>query len=445
LPCGFFLILAGLVALGSAATATADDWPQWMGPKRDGVWREDGIAAKFPDGGPKVLWRAAVGGGFTGPAVADGRVYVMDRTGDVLAKGKESPGKGGLKGKERVLCVDAADGKPVWTHEYDCDYRVLYPSGPRTTPVVQGGKVWTLGTMGDLFCLDAAKGTVHWHKQLTDLYKTKPPLWGFSAHPLVDGDRIICLVGGDDSAVVALDKDTGKEVWHNLTVKEVGYAPPMVFEAGGKRQLIVWHTEALNALDPATGQVYWTVKFPKVEPVRPGISVATPRKEGDLLMVSSPHHGSMVVKLAQDRPAAEVLWEGKSADVAKPEGLHNLTGSPILQGGHIYGVCSFGELRCLRADTGARLWEHLTTERKALFATTFIVPQGDRHFLFSDQGDLIIARLSPKGYTEIDRAHVIEPTLFSRGRDVVWSHPAFANRCVYVRNDREMLCLSLKA
>ncbi len=347
-----------------ALTARADDWPQWQGPQRDGVWRETGILAKFPAAGPKVRWRAEIGGGFSGPAVAGGRVFVMDRQGEMLAKGKEAPPKAGLKGKERIVCLDADSGAARWTHEYDCDYRILYTSGPRTTPVVQQGKVYAVGAMGDVLCLDAAKGTVHWHKRLTELCQTKPPLWGYAAHPLVDGDRLICLAGGEGSAVVALDKDTGKELWRALTVKEVGYAPPMIFEAGGKRQLIVWHTEAISGLDPATGDVYWSVKFPDGEPQRPGITVATPRKEGDLLFVSSPHHGSLTLKLAADRPAAEVLYKGKSSDLSRPDGLHALMPSPMLQDGHIYGVCAFGELRCLKADTGQRLWEHLTLDAR---------------------------------------------------------------------------------
>lgn len=439
----FAALVVLLAAL--APSAHADDWPQWQGPRRDGVWREAGILTKFPEGGPKVLWRSPIGSGFSGPAVAGGRVFVMDRQGDMLGKGKEAPPKGGLKGKERILCFDAASGKPLWSHAYDCDYRIYYTSGPRTTPAVDGDKVYTIGAMGDVFCLDAAKGTVHWHQQVTELCKTKPPLWGYAAHPLIDGYRLICLAGGEGSAVVALDKNTGKELWRALTVKEVGYAPPMIFEAGGRRQLIVWHTEAINSLDPANGNVHWSVKFPEGEPQRPGISVATPRKEGDLLFVSSPHHGSLVLKLAADRPATEVVYKGKSSDLSRPDGLHALMCSPILQDGHIYGVCAFGELRCLKADSGKQLWEHQTAERKTLFATSFIVPHSGRHFLFNDQGDLIIAKLTPKGYTEIDRVHVIEPTLFSRGRDVVWTHPAFAGGCMVVRNDKEIICISLKA
>jgi outer membrane protein assembly factor BamB len=429
--------------------ARADDWPQWLGPKRDGVWRETGILDRFPKGGPKVLWRAPLGAGYTGPAVVGNRVYVMDRQAVPLAKGAEGFGKGGLSGKERVLCLNAADGKPVWKHEYDCTYKIYYPSGPRTTPVVDAGKVYTLGAMGDLLCLDAATGKVHWSKNLLEDYKIRPPLWGYAAHPLIDGDRLICLVGGKGSAVAAFDKNTGKELWHALTVKEVGYAPPVIVQAGGKRQLIVFHTEAVTALDPATGKVYWSQPFPiGGEPTRPGITVSTPLQAGDLLYLTSPHHGSLMLKLAADKPAASIVWKSKeTSSIEKTDALHSLMSTPLLKDGYLYGVCAFGELRCLKAATGERVWQSYaaTAGRKALFANAFLVRQGDRFWIFNDAGDLILARLTPRGYEEVSRAHLLEPTLFSRGRDVVWSHPAFANRCVYVRNDKEIVCVSLAA
>jgi outer membrane protein assembly factor BamB len=444
LPCSIALLLVP----GFGHTARAEDWPQWLGPRRDGVWRETGILGRFPKDGPKVVWRTQIGGGYTGPAVAAGRVYVMDREAPPLAKGAEGFGKDGLAGKERVLCLNAADGKLVWKHEYACTYKIYYPSGPRTTPVVDGSKVYTLGAMGDLRCLDAATGKLHWSKNLPEEYKTRPPLWGYAAHPLLDGDRLFCLVGGKEHAVVALDKHTGKELWHALTVEEIGYAPPVIAAAGGKRQLIVFQTEAVNALDPATGKVYWSQPFPGREPTRPGITVSTPVQAGDLLFLTSPHHGSLMLKLAADRPAATLLWRSKETSrIDKTDALHALMGTPVLAGGHVYGVCSFGELRCLNAATGERLWQsyNATAGRKALFATAFLVRQGERFWIFNDAGDLILARLSPKGYEEIGRAHLLEPTLFSRGRDVVWSHPAFANRCVYARNDKEIVCVSLAA
>lgn len=437
------LTLACLLTL--TGVVTADDWPQWLGPQRDGVWRETDILETFPQGGPKVRWRVPIGQGYTGPAVVGDRVFVMDRQGDVLPKGKESA-KGGLPGTERILCLDAGTGKTVWKHEYNCTYTISYPEGPRCTPVVHQGKVYTLGGMGDLLCLDAGTGKVLWSANFPKDYRAKPPLWGWASHPVIDGDRLFCIVGGEGSAAVAFHKDTGKELWKALTVEEVGYAPPVVIEAGGKRQVIIWHTEALNALDPETGKVYWSIKHPAdVDPVRPGIVTATPLKIDDQLFVSAPHHGSLLVKLAADRPDASVVWRGKSNSIAKTDGLHALMGTPAIKDGHVYGVCSLGELRCLKLATGERVWETFDAVegKRAFCGTAFLVQQGGRFFLFNDKGFLIIARLTPKGYEEIDRAQLLEPTLFSRGREVVWSHPAFANRCVFVRNGKEILCVEL--
>jgi outer membrane protein assembly factor BamB len=432
------------------AVVRADDWPQWLGPQRDGVWREKGLLDKFPKGGPRVCWRTEIGPGFSGPAVADGKVYLTDRKGEQPPRGVESAGKEGKKGVERVLCLNEADGKLVWKHEYDRLYiRVNYPSGPRCTPVVHQGKVYSYGTMGDLVCLDAATGKSVWSKNLPEAYGTRPPVWGYSTHPLVAGDKVFVLVGGKDSAVVALNKDTGAEVWKALTVQEVGYAPPILIEAGGAKQLIAWHSEAVNALDPETGKLLWSVKLPaEGEPMRPAITSSTPVHVGGRLFVSCPHHGSLMLKLAADKPAAEVVWRSdEGASLGKPDKLHSLMSSVHVYGGYVYGVCALGELRCLKADTGEQVWETFAattaTPKKTPFCSAFFVRQGERYFLFNEHGELIIARLTPKGYEEIDRAKVIGPTLLSRGRDVVWSHPAFANRKMYVRNDKELICIDL--
>lgn len=463
---GASVILSGL----AVTMIRADDWPQWLGARRDGVWRETGILDKFPKGGPKVVWRAPIGGGYTSPAIAGGHAYLMDRQGPELAKGQESPGKNGLEGSERVLCLDAKNGQLIWKHEYPVRYRFYFPSGPRTTPVVQDGKVYTLGGMGDLRCLNAADGSLVWSRSFVADYnarsalfglalggsaygpigvgRLRPPAWGWSSHLLVDNDRVYSFVGGENSAVVAFRKDNGKEVWRALTVEEIGYAPLMIYDIGGTRQLIAWHTEAINSLDPATGKLHWSVKFPvEGPPTRPGITVGAPRLDGNRLFVSCPHHGSMQLELDTKEPKAKIAWVSKSESISKTEGLHDLMSTPVVKDGHIYGICAFGELRCLKADTGERLWETYaaTTGKKSLFANAFLVPQGDRFFVFNDNGDLIIARLTPKGYAEIDRAHLLEPTLFCRGRDVVWCFPTFANRCVFVRNDKELICVSLAA
>ena len=427
-----------------ATLAQADDWPQWLGPQRDAVWRETGILDKFPAGGPPVKWRTPIGSGYTGPAVAAGRVYVMDRH---LSTGASNPGnafeRGEIPGNERVLCLNEADGKVLWQHEYDCPYTVSYAAGPRATPLISGGKVYTLGAEGDLFCLDALTGKVLWSRSFKKDFQARTPTWGFAGHPLLDGKKLICLVGGEGSVAVAFDKDTGKELWRALSCREPGYAPPTLITAGGTKQLILWHPEAVNSLDPETGRVFWSHPWS----VRSGLSVATPRQSGDLLLLSSFYTSSHCFKLDPSKPAATLLWEGKRNSEMKTDTLHSLISTPFIEDGYIYGVCSYGQLRCLKLDSGERLWETLaatTPDNKLMrWATAFLIKHEDKFFLANEKGDLIIAKLSPKGYDEISRMHLIEPTNTDPQRLVVWSHPAFASKCVYARNDREIICVSL--
>jgi outer membrane protein assembly factor BamB len=427
----------------------ASDWPGWSGPERDGVWHETGLLEKFPAGGPPVVWRAPLGAGYSGPAVAGGRVYVMDRQ-----RAKGSDGKpvratrSGMPGNDRIVCLDVADGKLVWKHEYSSLYKVSYPSGPRTTPLVDNGKVYALGTMGELFCLDAAGGKEIWSKDLAKAYKTDPPVWGYAASPLIEGDLLYTLAGGEGSAVVALNKNTGAEVWHALTSEEVCYSPPVIIEAGGCKQLIIWLSEGINSLDPKTGKVFWTQAYPaKGKPQRPAVNIATVRHMDDMLFICNAYHGPMMLKLGADKPTAKVMWDFPNANPEKPTYLSILMPSPVLKDGHVYGVSMDGELRCLSGATGKMLWEtyRATGGKKTDCGTAFIVPQENRFVIFNDQGDLILADLDPKGYHQIDKAHIIDPMPNPRGRTVVWSHPAFAQKCVFARNDKEMVCVSLAA
>ena len=448
MPVKLRLCLIAVMMSVMTSAALADDWPQWLGPKRDGVWRESGILDHFPPGGPKILWRTPIGGGYAGPAVANGRVFVMDRQ---LHRGARNPAnpfaRRPVRGSERALCLDAETGRVIWKHEYPCEYRISYPAGPRTTPVIDGNRVYTLGAMGHLFCLDATDGRVVWSKSFQEDYNRTPPVWGWSSHPLIDGNKLICLVGGRGTTVVAFDKNTGRELWRALTsVREhaPGYCPPMIYDFGGVRQLIVWYPEAIASLDPETGEEYWRQPFL----LRSGLSIPTPRKAGDLLFVTSFYNGPMLLRVASsDAPKASIVWRGKSNSERRTDKLHAIICTPVIKEGHIYGVCSYGQLRCLRLDTGERLWEtfQATGGRRARWANAFLIPHRDRFFLFNEKGDLIIARLTPKGYHEIDRVHLLEPTGIAMGRDVLWSHPAFANRCMYARNDKEIICVSLAA
>ena len=197
-----------------------------------------------------------------------------------------------------------------------------------------------------------------------------------------------------------------------------------------------------SRLDPETGALYWS------EPgkAQSGMTIATPRQLGDLLYVSSFYNGSVMLRLAADKPAATKIWQSAKVSERDTTELHTVMSTPFLEDGYIYGTCSYGQLRCLKAETGERVWETFaatTGDKPVRWGNAFLVKNGDRFFLFNEKGDLIIAKLSPAGYEEISRAHLLAPTNTDPGRSVVWSHPAFANRCVYARNDREIVCASL--
>ena len=434
-----------LLCLVSGFVLQAEDWPQWLGPQRDSVWRESGILKVFPPGGPPIRWRTPIGPGYSGPIIANGRVYLTDRHVPAPqaagATAQQATGPGG----ERVLCLDEKDGHLVWKHEYECVYAVSYPAGPRVAPLVDGAHLYTLGAEGNLFCLNATDGKVVWSRELKKDFGIKAPLWGFAGHPLVERNKLICLVGGAGSTVVAFDKLTGRELWRALTAAEPGYSSPMIFEAGGKRQLIQFHPEAANGLDPETGDVYWSVPFKSDS----GLSVASPRKLGELLFFTSFYNGSLMLRLDGQKPEATVAWKTAKASEKNTTHLNAIIPTPFLEDGNIYGICSYGQLRCLKAETGERLWETLKVTSPSgepvRWANAFLVKNGDRFFLFNEKGDLIIARLTPQGYEEISPAHLIDPVNGDPGRKVVWSHPGFADRCVFVRNDREVLCADLQA
>lgn len=428
-------VLFGLAAtLMLTGVAEADDWAQWGGPKRDLIWRETGIVSKLPRniaGAIPRMWTAKIGEGYAGPAIANGRVYVMDK----LSREE------GRRQSERVLCLDAETGLQIWKHEYEAIYKVSYPAGPRCTPVIDEGRVFTVGAMGHLFCLEEKTGEVIWQKNFVTDYGTRLPTWGMVASPLVDGDQLITLVGGsDNSLVVSFDKATGKEIWRSLEDGAVGYAPPVMFEFAGKPQVIMWHPQAVSALDPKDGSVIWQVPYR----VRAGLSIATPRKFGNRLFVASFYNGPRMIEVAEDGQSAKLVWSGKSDSETNPDGVHPIMCIPFFDGKNIYSTCSYGHLRCLDAQTGERLWSTLEATGEDRWWNAFLVRHEDRFFIHNEQGELIIARLTPEGYREISRAQLIRPSRRVRRRMTIWSHPAFAMKSVFARNDGELIRVSLE-
>ena len=455
MPSLFQRVVCLITAAVAPAAARADDWPQWLGPRRDAVWREAKVVTAIPAAGLPVKWRVPLEGGYSGPAVADGRVYVMDyvrRSGELSNAPND---RTILEGSERIVCLDAATGKLLWKHEYDRPYSISYAAGPRCTPTVADGKVYALGAEGNLLCLDARTGAVLWSKDFTQEYGAPVPIWGFCGHPLVEGDLLVCLAGGPGSVAVAFDKDTGAERWRALSASESGYCPPTIIEAAGRRQLVIWDADNLSALDPQSGAVLWS------QPLKPlyGMSIMAPQvadtAQGRVLFASGIGRVGALYRLAADAPAAELVWRGEPKSA-----VYCANSTPFIAGDTLYGVdCDTGALTAVALADGRRLWESLapTTggDRRGRHGTAFLVRQaaaGDddppgtvRTWIFTETGDLVLARLSPERYEELGRMHVVDPTNECFGRDVVWSHPAFAGGCIFVRNDRELVCVSASA
>jgi outer membrane protein assembly factor BamB len=434
--CAWFRVVVQTLALCISVLSTAvvaDDWPQWGGPQRDLVWRETGIVEALPavdstTGMLPRMWTAKVGAGYAGPAVADGRVFVTDRLAD--------------KNLERVLCFDANTGKEIWKHEYEARYSISYPLGPRATPTVDGDRVYTLGAVGHLFCFDAATGKVLWQKNLTTDFGTQLPQWGTAGAPLVDGDQLIVLAGGKPGAmVISFDKLTGAERWRALDGKEPGYCAPLMMEFGGKQQLIIWHPEAVVGLDPANGKVLWQEPFA----VQSGLTIPTPRKLGKRLFITSFYGGPLMIDLGDGGVSPNVLWRTAATNNEQHnDSLHAIMCTPVVTDDCIYGVGSYGELRCLDTKDGKMLWETKDATGPGRWWNAFLVPHGDRVIICNEQGELIFAKLSREGYKELSRAKIIEPTQPILRRQTVWSHPAFAMQSVFARNDGELIRVDLK-
>jgi len=429
-----YLLPLAVCSLLAAPPSLADDWPQWRGPGRDGAWRETGVIGRFADADSpiKLRWRVPISSGYSGPTVAGGRVYVTDR----LTEPKEV---------ERVLCFDWKTGNRLWTDAYDCRYRgVQYQAGPRASVTITGGRAFALGTMGHLHCYHAASGELLWKKEPGRDYAVRVPIWGVAAAPLVEGDLLLVQIGAADGAcIVALDAKTGTERWRALDDR-ASYSAPIMIDQAGRRVLVCWTGDRVAGLDPTSGKTLWQVPFP---PKRMVINVPTPVVHRDRLFVTSFYDGSLTLRLDQDEPRVEEIWRRRGPSERQTDSLHAMISTPYLEGDYVYGVDSYGQLRCLDARNGDRVWEDLTAVPTARWATIHMVRNGRRIWMFNERGELIISRLSPDGFHEISRAKLLDPTTdqLARRGGVCWSHPAYAYRHVFARNDRELVCAGLAA
>ncbi len=402
-------------------------WPQWRGPNRAAAWTESGIVEKLPTTGLKILWRAPVAMGYSSPVIAAGKVYLSDAE---LNKPMV---------RERVHCLEADSGKMRWSYCYetrapDWFFTEDQARGPGATPIVWKGKVYALDLFGNLVCLDTKDGHVVWKKNLKEEFQMKET--SADSSPLIEGDLLILMLGGKQGAgIVALDRNTGREVWRALD-EAVTWSSPIVIDAGGVRQLIVWTQQSVSSLNPANGKLYW--REATSTGGSPGTAgVSTPVFQDSYLLVSG-----WMFQLEKDRPAGKTLWpEGQGVS----RRILSDTSTGMLLGDYVYSAKTGGEFVCLKAATGEEIWKTNAVTDLINGASIHVTGNGNSAFLFNERGELIQARLAPSGYEEIGRTKLIEPTSRFGSRKVAWAAPAFAHQNVYARNDQELICVSLAA
>ncbi len=415
--------------------ASASDWPEFQGAGRQNLWTEEGLPDSFAAEDLERVWSAPVAAGYSGPTVAGGGVYLMDRPD---------------QDHERIVCVDRESGEVRWTHAYPCRYgQIDYGYGPRASVTIADGGAYAFGTVGHLHRLDAVSGAVVWARDLGTDYRIDLPIWGLTSSPLVIDDLVVVQVAApaDGACIVAFDKETGKERWRAFDDKG-GYVSPLLIEQGGRAVLVAWTGERIAGLDPGTGEVFWEIPTP---PSKMPINVPGPalNEDGTRMFLSVFYDGSKMIALDPQKPAAELLWARAGMNERNTDALHAMISPPFLRDGHVYGIDSYGQMRCLDGRTGDRIWEDQSAIANGRWATVFMVRQSgtDRIWAVNEQGELILARLTPSGYEEISRAKIIEPLTPLRQRPngaVMWAPPAFAEGCVYVKNDRELIRVRIR-
>ena len=387
-----------------ATVLQADDWPRWRGPDLNGVSRETGWTTSWPSEGPKQLWKANVGIGFSGVTVAEGRVFTIGNENET----------------DTVFCFDEKSGKLLWKHAYPCPLDPkYYEGGPGSSPTVDGTRLFTLSKRGHLFCFDGAIGKVIWQKNLLEELGVKKPEWGFSGSPLVEGNLLILNVG---EAGTGIDKTSGKVVWSNG--KDIaGYATPIPYNSGSERLAAIFSGKALVGVSAKSGKEHW--RFPWVE--RWLINATDPILVDNRLFISTFDKGCALLQLSGGG-APTIVWENKN--------MGNHFNSCVLVDGFIYGVNgntdkAERDFRCLDLKTGDLKWSH-----KGLGLGS-VMANHKKLIILSERGELVVAEASPSSFKELARAQVIGGKC--------WTVPVLANGRIYCRNAQgNLVCVDVR-
>ncbi|HTU22883.1 MAG TPA: PQQ-binding-like beta-propeller repeat protein [Gemmataceae bacterium] len=404
--------LADAVFLENEAPASTS-WPQWRGPQRDGVVHMPDLATKWPKDGPPLLWQKDIALGYSSFAVKDGRLYSLFQQGN----------------KEVVACWRVEDGEEVWRHEYECHANVAAFPGPRSTPTLDGDRVYTVGSDGTMLCLDAATGSPHWQTDLLREFHAKSPKWGVAFSPLVDGDLLFTSPGGPNgSSLAAFNKITGELVWKRLD-DVAGYSSPIAVTVAGTRQILFFMGESLVAVRAKDGELCWRYPWATTYDVNAATPVVFQARRGDQLLhyvfISSGYgRGCALLKIAPTKGGfeAKMVYSGKQ--------MCSHFASSVRRGEYLYGIDD-SYLICLHLRTGKVMWKRPGCNKGSLLRVN------DDLLVLGEDGKLWLLDASPEKPTPKAEARP-----FRGGR--CWTMPVLADGKLFLRDERQMKCFDLR-
>jgi outer membrane protein assembly factor BamB len=391
----------------SASSAAAADWPQWRGVNRDAVSPETGLLGRWPESGPKVLWRTEVGAGFSSVSVSAGKLYTMwdeEKT-------------------QFLLCLDARTARELWRLKIGAAFNNYYGNGPRSTPLIDGKTVFAVGTGGRLVAANKDTGELLWKHDLATEFEAALPSYGYSSSPMVSGDKLVIEAGGKQAAFMAFDKKTGKPVWSSEN-DQPAYSSPIEISVGGVRQIVFWSAHGLHSVSAKDGKVLWRFAWETFCPVSGDpLNTGTPIFVApDRIYIASGSGAALLRLVLGDKKfKVETLWENDE--------MRSDVNTSLLLAGHIYGF-DRGTLKCLDVKTGEIKWAARGFQRGSLIAAD------GKLIVLGEQGKLALVEADPDRFVEHASAQVLE------GRN--WTSPSLAGGKLYLRNHEEMVCLDMK-
>jgi outer membrane protein assembly factor BamB len=406
-----------LVVAVLGVSSLAADWPQWRGPERDGVSKETGLLKEWPKDGPKLLWQVTdIDYGYSTPAVAGERIYLISN------KGKDD---------EFVQALDVKDGKRAWSQrlgKVGPNQGPQYP-GARSTPTVEGDRLYALGSDGDLACLETAKGEVRWKKNLRSDFGGQPGMWAYSESPLIDGDKLVCTPGGKEATLVALNKNSGEIIWKCAVPggDQAAYASIVVTEVGGVKQYVQFLQKGVVGVDAKTGKYLW--RYDKTAQNSPA-NIPTPVAHDGYVYSSTGRAGGGLVKLKASPDggveATQVYFDKK---------LPSSIGGAVLVGDYLYGTSGQG-LLCVEFTTGNVKWQDKCVGAGSVCYADACL------YIHGEKGEVALVEATPEAYRE--KGRFTPPDQPNRGQSQAWAYPVVANGRLYLRDLGVLWCYDIK-